>query len=332
MAVILDVVLNHTSNDHPMMKQHPDWWMRDGEGNLTRETEEWSDVADWNYENPEVREYLREVLLYWANEFEVDGFRCDAADRIPIGFWRETVKALRDVKPGLYMLAEGQNPRLIEAGFDSDYDTALYDRLRDYARGEGTLDGVRHAVLRYDSLYPADARPLRFIENHDQVRAASDEAFGNPGYRPFAALIFTLPGQPMLYNGQETGTTLQPSLFEKEPIDWLNQDLNVLGTYRALCSLRNVSETLQHGGLSMLSVEPGDRVTAFTRSYRDDSLLVAINFDSVEVTSRLQAKYWSRGKWAVLSHSFDDTLNTVLIENGALKLPPLGWLVMRRLK
>lgn len=88
MKVMMDMVLNHSANDHIEMENHPDWHMRDSLGNYTREVADWSDITDWNYEIPEVHSYLEDVLVHYVDKIKIDGFRCDVAGMVPHEFWK----------------------------------------------------------------------------------------------------------------------------------------------------------------------------------------------------------------------------------------------------
>src|SRR5260370_23161527 len=77
MKVIIDIVANHTSWDSVMMKW-PEFYRRDAAGKITY-PHDWFDVAQLNYDNPKLREYMTEMLKFWIREFDLDGFRCDVA-------------------------------------------------------------------------------------------------------------------------------------------------------------------------------------------------------------------------------------------------------------
>ncbi len=236
MKVILDIVPNHSANDHPFMNTHPDWFMRDAQGHFTREVPEWSDVTDLNYENPQLRAYMKETLLYWVREFDIDGYRCDVAGMVPLDFWREALSALKALKPELFLLAEWEDPRLLLAGFHSDYDWTLYHLLKDIRRkGNRTAEAIT-LVAEKDRRYPQNAVPMRFLENHDEERSLA--VFGAVGIQAYATLLFTLPGIPLIYAGQEWGERHRPSLFEREPLHWEQADSSLLNMYRQLIQMR----------------------------------------------------------------------------------------------
>src|SRR5690606_24996164 len=116
MYVILDWVANHTGWDHPWITEHPDYYTQNADGEIvdpidpgTGQSWGWTDVADLNYDNAEMREKMIREMLYWVREENVDGFRCDVAHQVPVDFWETAVDRLRGEKP-VIMLAEAEQP------------------------------------------------------------------------------------------------------------------------------------------------------------------------------------------------------------------------------
>ena len=109
MAVILDWVANHTAFDNPWITEHPEWYLRDEEGNiLSPPGTNWNDVAQLEYDNNEMRAAMIDAMSYWVYNANIDGFRCDAADFVGQGFWTEAISAVRSTKnQDLVRLAEG---------------------------------------------------------------------------------------------------------------------------------------------------------------------------------------------------------------------------------
>ncbi len=272
MKVIIGMVPNHSANDHVEMSRHPDWFMRDARGNFTREVADWSDVTDFNYDNPEMRRYMLETMLYWIEKFDVDGYRVDVAGMVPLDFWKEAIPRLRQVKPELYLLAEWEDPELLVAGFNSDYDWTLYHLLKDIRQGKKRSGEAVALIAERDRRYPRNALPMRFLENHDEPRSLA--VFGLPAIEAYATFLFTVPGIPLIYAGQEIGETEKPSLFEKSTLHWAQADTALQNLYRRLIRWRKQYSCFTAGSFVPLQVAAlKGSVGAFLR---EDDRYVAI--------------------------------------------------------
>ncbi len=137
MKLILDWVPDHTSADHPWVKEHPEFYVRDKQGkpSVPREPDgkltDWTDVLQLDYSNPAVRREMIATMRYWLEQFNLDGFRVDVAGFIPYDFWREAVPALRAAVPRpILLLAEWGDPEMHRVGFDLTYAWESYDRLK----------------------------------------------------------------------------------------------------------------------------------------------------------------------------------------------------------
>ena len=86
MLVILDWVAGHTAWDHSWVTDHPDWYIKDSDGNIIPPNPDWSDVAGLDFSNPDMLQALEDDMSYWVEDIGVDGFRCDAAYNISIDF------------------------------------------------------------------------------------------------------------------------------------------------------------------------------------------------------------------------------------------------------
>lgn len=291
MKVIIDIVANHTSWDSVMMKW-PDFYEHDASGRITY-PHDWSDVAELNYENPRLRAYMVDMLKYWIRDFGLDGFRCDVAEEVPTDFWETARAELDKIKPDIVMLAEGHKPELLVRAFDFDYSWPLHSALTDVLQGRGRASDLSSEWDKEFREWPRGALHMRFSDNHDERRAIA--RFGEPAALAASALMFTLDGVPLLYNGMEVGDTTEsgaPALFEKLPIFWpiAERRPEFPRFYKQIMALRRSSNALRRGSLGWLRNSDESRVLTFARRAEDEEVLVAINlsnrpfFGSVEIT------------------------------------------------
>ena len=281
MKVIIDIVANHTSWDSVMMK-HPDWYKHDASGKITYPYD-WFDIAALNYNNAELRLYMTDMLKYWVREFDLDGFRCDVAGEVPTDFWENARAEVDQIKPDVFMLAEAHKPDLQVKAFELDYSWPLHSALTDVLQGRGRATDLRDAWEKEFREWPRGALHLRFSDNHDERRAIA--RFGEPGALAASALMLTLDGVPLLYNGMEVGDTTEsgaPALFEKLPVFWpiAERRPEFPRFYKQLLALRHASSALRRGTLEWLRNSDESRVATYLRRGADEEILVAINFSN----------------------------------------------------
>jgi glycosidase len=237
LRVIIDVVYNHTSPDSLLVREHPEWFWKGGDGRPGPRIADWSDVVDLDYGVRELWDYQIETLRRWAS-FGVDGFRCDVASLVPVAFWVEARRALEELGPCLW-LAESVHKEFVtqvrDLGFAAACDAELheaFDLSYDYDgreeldaawAGRGPLSAYLHHLELQRSMYPATAIKARFLENHDQPRAAGRFGRG-ASLRNWTLFAMLLDGAFLAYAGEEAAIEARPSLFEKEAVDWASGD------------------------------------------------------------------------------------------------------------
>jgi cyclomaltodextrinase len=281
MKVILDMVLLHTAWDNRLMKR-PEFYKHDSQGRIVPPMPEWTDVAGLNYENPELRHYMIDMLRHWVTETDVDGFRCDTASMVPTRFWEEASAALKQTKPDLMLLAEADKPELLQKAFDIDYAWPLLNTMHKVL-GEGAPALELQRTWEADrKRYAPQALRLNMSDNHDQARAVA--RFGIRGALAASAFLFTLDGVPMLYNGMEVGDATESgdrSLFERVPIVWFPKDRPPLrDIYRDLIRLRRTHSALRTGRVDWLSNSAPENLVSFLRSDEHDQFLIVVNFSN----------------------------------------------------
>lgn len=278
--VILDWVANHTSPDAVWIDSKPvGWYERDSVGNTVVQYD-WTDIAALNYDNTDVWDAQESAMRFWMSK-GIDGFRCDMACEVPFEFWKKTISSLREDWPQMYMLAEGEDPKLHESGFDASYAWELHHILNDIAQGNKGIPELLEYVKHDAERFPEDAFRLMFTSNHDENSWAGTE-FERMGdaAKVMAVLTFTLPnGQPLIYTGQEMGLNHRFQFFEKDPVPaW---EVNEFARfYQELIKFRHEHPALRAG-------DKGGRFEVVTS---EDNTLVfkrVLDNDVVTVTAQL---------------------------------------------
>lgn len=292
MRVIIDIVANHTSWDSVMMRT-PAFYTHDAAtGKIIPPVADWADVADLNYDNPQLRAYMTDMLKFWLREYDLDGFRCDVAGMVPTDFWDHARTELERVKPDIFMLAEWHEPELLLKAFDADYSWPVHSALTDVLMGNAPAGVLRAAWEEEQAKWPRGSLHMRFSDNHDERRAIA--RFGERAALAASALVFTLDGVPMLYNGMEVGDTTEsgaPALFEKLPVFWqiAERRPEFPRFYRQIIALRSRSAALRRGSTEWLRNSDESRVVTYVRRTDAEELLVAINFSNRPFAGTVEA-------------------------------------------
>ncbi len=298
MYVIIDWVANHTAWDNSMLREHPEWYTRDESNEITSPVPDWHDVADLNYEQPELRRYMIEAMKFWVRETDIDGFRCDVAEMVPIDFWPQVREELETLKR-VFMLAEGSTPELHRNGFDMTYSWDLFKVMNAVASGHKTVAAVDSVLEEERQQYGAGAYRMRFTTNHDENswNGTVFERLGE-GAEVFTVLAATVPGMPLLYSGQEAGLDKRLNFFEKDMIEW--RDHRFRTVFAALLRLKKENPALwngEHGGeMSSIANSAGDRVFSFLRTKGDNQVFAALNLSSVPQSCAFTAAR-AAGEW-----------------------------------
>lgn len=158
---------------------------------------------------PSTWEKMKDILVYWANK-NVDGFRCDMAEMVPVEFWQWAIPQVKAVNPNIIFIAEIYNPaqyrNYIQTGhFDFLYDKVqLYDTLRLLMNGKSKTSDIGSIQ---QSLQDINHKMLHFLENHDEQRFAS-KFFAGDYWKAVPAMVISSTidkGPVMIYFGQEVG-------------------------------------------------------------------------------------------------------------------------------
>lgn len=290
-AVILDWVANHTAWDNPWITQ-TDWYTQDAAGNIIIPPgTNWNDVADLNFDNQAMQLAMIDAMRFWIAETGIDGFRCDAADMVPFGFWEQALDSLhKEFGTDLIMLAEGARADHFTAGFDLNYGWSFYGSIKNVIVNNYDINTLYTTHLAETSLLDPGKYKLRFTTNHDESAwdAPPAELFGSQDAAIAASVItIFMGGVPLIYNGQEVGLDQNLPFFSADPIDWTAHP-EVFNTYQRLIGLFNDHLALRYGSLTWL--DSGYHTATFLRSFEGEEWLFIVNPKSISMNYSLPAE------------------------------------------
>jgi len=296
MAVMLDWVAGHTSWDNAWINDKS-WYKQDVNGNIIPPAgTNWSDVAALDYNKKEMRLAMIDAMKYWVFNANIDGFRCDAADFVPLDFWKEANDAMKGITTHkLMMLAEGTRADHFKAGFQMVYGFGYYSTLQSRIFGNGSSATLLQDLntSEYAQSLPG-TQVVRYTTNHDVYHTDGSPVNiygGKTGSMSAFLVTAYMKGVPMLYNGQEVGCTRPIDFFYRTPIDWsTNPDMKA--EYKKIIGFRNSSEAVRSGDLSVYS---SDNVAVFTKTGAGQQVLVVASLRANTTTYAVPAAL--QGVW-----------------------------------
>jgi glycosidase len=209
---------------------------------------------------------------------------------VPEEFWFRATTELNAIRPVLMLAEDEEHSYLLERAFDMNYAWAHHHLMNAVAAGQrrpAALDTMMQYELLY---YPADSYRLRFLTNHDENswNGTIDEKLGD-AQKAFAAYLFTIPGVPLLYNGQEADLDKRLEFFTRDPIEWKETELREF--YTKLVHLRTSHPALRHGieGGALVTLKTDQKsVYAYKREKGDAAVVVLLNFSKKPLSVKLK--------------------------------------------
>jgi 1,4-alpha-glucan branching enzyme len=318
-AVILDIVLAHTGQDHPFNQLYSydesPWY---GEGPAGGH--EFA-LPQLDYSKPATRRFAKDVLEYWLNDFHVDGFRFDYIKSIGVtrdGHGISTlVAAARAVREDVFLIGEHvpENAQLmLDCGLDGAWHVRFCHALRALLTERDVFDNRPHEFERviqvldpqHEGYGQKPSCMVNYLESHDEERialalkrAGCDEHTARVRAALGATVLFTVAGEPMLYQGQDWGQA-SPRNMDHNYIEWAELETpggrGLRDHYRRLAWLRRSHGALRTANFAFDVVSPGQRSVVYRR-WEDsgDEVIVAANFSGDR--QRLGVPLPGEGAW-----------------------------------
>ena len=329
--VIVDWVPNHTGWDHPWITEHPEWYTQNDNGDIidpinpdTGKSWGWTDTADLNYDNLDMQKEMIKDLKYWVENFNIDGYRMDVAHKVPPLFFNNAITELKKIKP-LFMLAEAEQHDLFRNGFDMQYAWEGHHLLNQIANGEANVKDFNLYIDKQKELLDTVDFNMNFITNHDENSWSGtiEERLGEAS-EILTVLVYSMPGMPLIYSGQEYDLNHRLKFFEKDSIPKLKG-----GTWDLLVklgSLKNNSSAF-NGGKNSANynkiITDNESVLAFKRSKSNNEIYFIGNLSNKEQT---------------LSNDFKGTYyellqnKNIVFDQATLQLKPWEYYLLTRKK
>lgn len=309
MHVIMDFIPNHTAREHAFFqdalrrgKASPYYdfydWKAPGK---PEHYFDWEHLPNLNFDNPRVDDMVIDALEYWVRDFDVDGYRLDVAWGVKerdATLWKRTRAALEQLEPSVFLVAEAsaKDPYYFRNGFDSAYDWTrepghwAWEKV--WEDRAGIAPRLREALV--DAQTPPAGLVMRFLNNND-----TGERFitrhGPEVTRAAVALLFTLPGLPLVYTGDEIGAAYLP-YQEPPPLDWEKDPHQLRPYYARIIALRKRLAALRSPRFSLVDARPKSALAYLrTRENGSEPVLVVMNWDARPQAVRVKLPPGFRG-------------------------------------
>jgi len=266
-----------------------------------------------NHQNPAVQEYLLNVARFWLEEAGIDGWRLDVPFKIPFAFWREFRRVVKETNPEAYLVGEvwrEAEPWLQGDTFDGVTNYRLRELILDYCLTH-TLDAEDFAFEVAQLLHahgPAARGMLNLLGSHDTPRILTLMKGDVDRLRIALTVLFTLPGAPMVYYGDEVGMLGENDPDCRRPMAWeeSRQNKAVHEITRRLIQCRKQHPALRQAEPETLFVLNG--AWAYRQAYQGDEVIVIVNprsgLDHLQIPVRSRMTEWvdifSGKNWPIL--------------------------------
>lgn len=301
--VIFDGVFNHTGRDFFAFKdiqqnrehsRYLNWYCNvnfsgNNEYNDGFSYENWGGynlLVKLNQRNPEVQNYICDVIRFWVSEFDVDGIRLDAADVLDFDFMRALRRTAAEVKEDFWLMGE-----VIHGDYSRWVNGETLHSVTNYALHKALYSGhndhnyfeIAHTVKYLLNMGNLDL--YNFVDNHDVERIYT-KLSNKAHFAPVHVLLYTLPGVPSIYYGSEFGIegkkekfsddSLRPALNIEDYADAVQKN-PCTALIAALGKVRQHTPALSYGSYAELQLT--NRQFAFARDLDGVRVIVTVNND-----------------------------------------------------
>ncbi len=278
--VMLDWVPNHTAWDNPLAAEHPEFFMKDSTGEFIPPIgTDWTDVIQLDWSQAGLHDYMIEALSFWV-KLGVDGFRVDHPHKTPKEFWERARVELEKIQPVLMLAENEEQTYFLEKGFDMNYAWELHHLMNRVAQGKDSVRALTRYFKKEEEMFPPDVYRMRFLSNHDENswQGTIEERMGE-AHKAFAVFMFTIPGTPLIYNGQEACLSKRLEFFKRDPIEW--EECELTGFYQFLIRMKKENVALWNGAfggpMKRIKTSKERRVFAFSREKNGNEVIVFLN-------------------------------------------------------
>ena len=321
--LILTVPLDKAAIDHPWVVDKPNWFKRDASYELSAVAGE-PYLAMYDYSKAELRQAVISELMTWVVNEDVDGFIFSGATAVPLSFLNELTYRLQATK-GLFIgTTDAQNAPFFVNSLSATRNDSLLTDIESIDDGLSTKTQYDTLLTRQNSKFTPPVIALNHLSSYGtMLKLQTETARFGAALGSAAALSFTLPGAPMIFQGQEVGSIKALKPFDADFIVWPKTLPTVYSTYVKLIKLKKLNEALfnENFGASAESlVTTSPSLFAFKRVKNKSTVIVVVNLSKKALTAK-----FNPGVTATLYLFTTNAAAKVTALNTSVTIPALGY-------
>lgn len=303
LLVMFDLVYLHCGKGAVFVKEYPDFIERNEDGSV-RVPDRWP-FARLNYENPELREYLKKNMQVLMREYGCDWFRCDVGDSVPLDFWDKVFSYLKSMNKELVTLNEGIDPQYIknvfDMGYNFDWNTLMIDI---FANGKPAYELKKSYEEECKKYGENICKLIRTIDTHD---VASDCGLNrneiimtSRGVEAALVITNTYDGVTFMWNGYEVCDNAENNMFSnrfygrRNNINW-SRAFTADGKRRMefiknIHKLHRENDAIINGKISWIDNNSPDEIVSYIKKSDNGKLLIVVNTKNKAVSVEFEEK------------------------------------------
>jgi len=312
--LMLDAPITYSAVDHSWVRDYPAYYQKDDQGEMVQPSGyKNKDVFSFDMNNASLRGRMESYLDFWLEQ-GVDAFRLPGSKNVDAEVFQEFRDHFTDTGQEPFLLSDGTQAEHLLFGLDAVNGDALYEAFRDISDGKADARLIGATLAEEIKAYPEGSKILHYAENHKTPRAM--KSMGVEDHHLALFTIFSAPGIPMIYCGEELRDPPKLSLSGKTTVNWYNIHWPTYNLISKLSKFRKDSPVLTHGDLHQIADTKA--IGGFSRRYRNETWFVLMNYSNTEQTYQIDVK----------TTVFSDGTSGV-VEHGKVKLKAKGYCIVK---
>jgi glycosidase len=284
--LMLDAPISCSAVDHSWVRDYVNYYKTDADGNMVQpEGYKHKDVYAFNLNDEALKVRLESYFDFWLEQ-GVDAFRLDGSEQLPHDFFQELRDHFTHNGQDPLLIADGTKAEHVLFGLDAIDGDKLYKTFRDISDGKADATQIGKTLFDEVNDYPEGSKIVHYAERHDTPRAM--DVLGVNDHHLALFTIFTAPGIPSIYCGEELRDPPVFSLYDKTDVNWYNINWPTYNLISKLAKFRKESPILTHGDLHRIADTKA--IGGFSRRYRNETWFVLMNYSNKEQSYQIDVK------------------------------------------